>query len=89
MYDRDHGHSGVGITMFGLFKKKEEEQKRFPYYTVNIDDVKTVAQLRECLKAVMKSLGSEDSIRFHIGKEKIKEFPNLAKIATKVGDNRE
>ena len=89
MYDRDHGHSGVEVNMFGLFKKEEKEQKRFPYYTVNIDDVKTVAQLRECLKAVMKSLGSEDSIRFRIGKEKIKEFPNLAKIATKVGDNRE
>ena len=70
--------------MFGLFKNKETpEVKSNTWYYVHIDDVKTVAQLRESVKILMKVLSHQNQTHFHISENKISEYPNLAKIATK------
>ena len=75
--------------MFGLFSKKTDIEICDEYYQVSIEDVKTVAQLRECVKIIMKCLAHQDTTHFRISKNKINEYPNLAKIATEAGDNKD
>jgi hypothetical protein len=83
MYDRDHGHGGVQVDMFGLFKNKEKEKLHY-YYAINIDDIETFDQLREFVKIAMRSLGSTSGIAM-IREDYLDDFPELAKIANKKG----
>jgi len=72
--------------MFGLFKNKKEQEKQFDYYIINIDDVKTVVQLREMTKLIMYCLGGNTG-NAKIREDHLEEFPVLAKLARKESDD--
>lgn len=68
--------------MFGLFKRKEKEDLE-EYYHVNINDLRTVAQLRESIKIIMKCMAGQDVMHLHISESKLYEYPHLSKVAKK------
>lgn len=71
--------------MFGSFKRKKKEELKDIYH-VDIDDVRTVAQLRESVKILMKCIGHPEITRFDISEDYLDQFPALSKIAYKDTD---
>jgi hypothetical protein len=70
--------------MFDLFKKKENRQiEPTVYYYVHIDECKTVAQLREAMKMVMRAINRQNDGTFVIKEENLSKYPALRKIVKK------
>jgi len=83
MYDRDHGYRGVGITMFGLFKKKDENKPPQTVYVVDFDKIETFEQLKEVVRGTVCSLSRHPIPRLRISEKGLENFPILRDVVVK------
>ena len=80
MYDRDYGYSGVEVDMFGLFKKKKEQEPPQTVYIVDFDKIKTLEQLTEVVRGAVSALSHHPIPRLRITEEGLKNRPILREL---------
>ena len=84
MYDGDHGNSGVEVGMFGLFKKKKEQQTPPQMvYVVDFDKIETFEQLKEVVRGTVCSLSRHPIPRLRISEKGLENFPVLRDVVVK------
>ena len=86
MYDRDYGHSGVEINMFGLFKKKKEQEPPQTVYVVDFDKIETLEQLTQVVRGVVHSLSDHPIPRLRISEKGLENFPELREVVVEEKD---
>lgn len=75
---------------FGLFKKKKEGSESLrPYYVVDMSKVKTVAQVKDIVRITHYHMTGKLDPEIKFGEKRLKDFPALKNVVTKIGDEDE
>ena len=70
-------------------KNKKESEVLLPYYLVDMNKVKTVAQLKDIVRITHYHMTGKLDPEIKFGEERLKDFPSLKNVVTKVGEEDE